>query len=320
MIASELEFFLFRESYEEAAAKRYADLDPALRLRHRGLPHPPDDEGRVPHPRRSATAWTARACRSSSRRARPGRAARDQPRFADAIEMADRHVVYKNGAKEIAAQHGRSISVHGEVRHRRGRLVVPRPLERCGRPAATTRRWPTRANPTTSATQFRGWLGGLMAGARELSLVLRAERELVQAVPARSWAPTAIAWGIDNRTLRLPGRRSRRRASASSAASRAPTPTPTSRSRRRSRAASTASSTTSSPAIRFVGNGYTAADLPRVPHTLVEAIDLFEASRAGARGVRRRRPRSPAQHREAGVGWFNQHVTDWELRRGFERL
>ena len=77
----------------------------------RGLPHPPDDPRRVPHPRRSATAWTTPASRSSSRRARPGEGQHEiNLVYADALEMADRHVIYKNGAKEIASPTAASLT------------------------------------------------------------------------------------------------------------------------------------------------------------------------------------------------------------------
>ena len=115
------------------AAKDYAEPHAAL-ARDRGLPHPPDDARRVPHPRRSATAWTARACRSSSRRAKPAAAStRSTSCTPTPVEMADRHVIYKNGAKEIAVAARPVDHVHGEVLDRRGRLVVPHPLEPVGR-------------------------------------------------------------------------------------------------------------------------------------------------------------------------------------------
>ena len=59
--------------------------------------------------------------------------------YADAVEMADRHVIYKNGAKEIAGSARPLAHVHGEVLDGRGRLVVPRALEPVGRRRAPSR-------------------------------------------------------------------------------------------------------------------------------------------------------------------------------------
>ncbi len=74
------------------------------------------------------------------------------------------------------------------------------------------------------------------------------------------------------------------------------------------------------PGDPFIGNGYTAGDLPRVPHTLVEAIELFEGSPLAKEAF----GEEVHEHllNTAKQEWvhFNQHVTDWERRRGFERL
>ncbi|HTN81373.1 MAG TPA: glutamine synthetase, partial [Acidimicrobiales bacterium] len=74
------------------------------------------------------------------------------------------------------------------------------------------------------------------------------------------------------------------------------------------------------PGSPFEGNAYESTDVPRIPSTLVEAIDLFEgselASKAFGDDVHHHLLNTARQEWEA----FNQHVTDWELRRGFERL
>ena len=69
----------------------------------------------------------------------------------------------------------------------------------------------------------------------------------------------------------------------------------------------------------FEGNAYNATDVPRVPTTLVEAIDELGAA-CRRPGVRRRRAPAPAQHGPTGVGRAQRVVTDWELARNFERI
>ena len=132
-IGAELEFFLFKDSYDEAAAEALPRPRAALRL-DRGLPHPPDDPGRVPHPPDPQRHATPPACPVEFSKGEAGRGQHEiNLVYADALEMADRHAIYKNGAKEIAALQRPVAHVHGEVRHGRGRLVVPHPLEPVGR-------------------------------------------------------------------------------------------------------------------------------------------------------------------------------------------
>ena len=81
--------------------------------------------------------------RGRARRVLQGRSGtgptRDQPRVRDAVEMADRHVIYKNGAKEIASQHGRVDHVHGEVLDRTRSARRATCTRACGTPTARSR-------------------------------------------------------------------------------------------------------------------------------------------------------------------------------------
>ena len=122
-----------RTSYEEAAAKRLPRPHAALATGSRTTTSS-RRPGTSTSSARSATAWTAPACRSSSPRARPAAAStRSTSRYADALEMADRHAIYKNGAKEIAALNGRSLTFMAKYSMDEVGLVVPHPLERVGR-------------------------------------------------------------------------------------------------------------------------------------------------------------------------------------------
>ena len=199
MTASELEFFVFRETYEEAAAKRYADLTPQndYVLDYHILQTTKDE-------------YLIRAIRNGMDDAgipvefSKGEAEAGQHeinlRFADAITMADRHVVYKNGAKEIAAKHGQSIS-----------FMAKYDIDRVGSSCHIhSSLWSTSGDDSAMADASkpnglsdvgRWWLGGLMAGARELSLCFAPYVNSYKRYQPSSWAPTAVAWGMDNRTL-----------------------------------------------------------------------------------------------------------------------
>ena len=130
-----------------------------------------------------------------------------------------------------------------------------------------------------SAQRSSSYVAGMLSTARELSWLFAPTVNSFKRYQPGSWAPTAVAWGTDNRTcgLRLvghgPGRCGWR------PASRAPTPTRTSRSPASSRAGCMASRrracTLEAP---FVGNAYESKEVPRIPWNIVESIDLLKGS------------------------------------------
>jgi glutamine synthetase len=198
--ASELEFFLFRESLDEAAAKNYADLTPHS--------HVIEDYHILQTTR---DEYLIRAIRNGIDGAgvpvefSKGEAGRGQHEinlvYADPVEMADRHVIYKNGAKEIASQYGRAITfmakysaeevgsschVHSSVWSADGTHALM---------------WDDSA-PDHLSPAFRGWLGGQIAAGRELAWMYAPTVNSYKRYQPESWAPTALAWSIDNRTPR----------------------------------------------------------------------------------------------------------------------
>ncbi len=318
MTASELEFFVFRESYEEAAAQRHADLTPQndYVLDYHILQTTKDE-------------YLIRAIRNGMDAAgipvefSKGEAEAGQHeinlRFADAMTMADRHVVYKNGVKEIAAQHSQSVS-----------FMAKYDIDRVGSSCHIhSSLWPVEGTGSSSMPDANGahgmsdvarwWLGGLMAGARELAWCFAPYVNSYKRYQPASWAPTAVAWGLDNRTLgfRVVGHGEGRRVECRIPGADA--------NPYYAFAATIASGLHGieqhiEPGDPYVGNGYTAEDLPRVPHTLVEAIELFETSELAKKAF----GDEVHQHllNTAKQEWaaFNHTVTDWERRRGFEQL
>ena len=163
--------------------------------------------------------------------------------------------------------------LHGQVLDGRGRLVVPHPRRASGTLATGDAAHVERpTQPTHLSTVFRDSLGGLLAAARELPWCCAPFVNSYKRYQPDSWAPTAVAWGLDNRTcgFRLVGH-----GPAFRVESRIPgadvQPLP-GLCRASSPPACTASSTASSPRRRFVGNGYDAPTSPHVPSTLAEAI------------------------------------------------
>ena len=100
---------MFNESLEEAAAKDYTNLTPhSLVVEDYHILQTTRDEYLI-RAIRNGIDGAGVPVEFSKGEAGQG-PARDQPRVRDAVEMADRHVIYKNGAKEIAAQHDRAIT------------------------------------------------------------------------------------------------------------------------------------------------------------------------------------------------------------------
>jgi glutamine synthetase len=190
MFGSELEFFLFKESYAEAHAKHYRDLTPSVPyiLDYHVLATSYDE----PFIRqiRNGMQGAGIPVESSKGEAWPGQHEINF-RYAPALEMADNHVVYKNGAKEIAHLNGCSITFMAKPDHTwvGSSCHVHGSLWRHGENAFAG-----------ESETFRHFLAGWIAGSKELAVFLAPTINSYKRYAVASWAPTTLAWGYDNRT------------------------------------------------------------------------------------------------------------------------
>jgi glutamine synthetase len=190
MVGSELEFFLFKETYAQAHAKHYRDLTPSVPyiLDYHVLATSFDE----PLLRQVRNGMHAAGIRveSSKGEAWPGQQEVNF-RFADALTMADNHVIYKNGAKEIAHLNGCSITFMAKPDHTSigSSCHIHSSLWRDGSSVFAADR-----------PVFERWLAGQIACARELAIFLAPTINSYKRYAAGSWAPTTLAWGHDNRT------------------------------------------------------------------------------------------------------------------------
>jgi glutamine synthetase len=203
MLGSELEFFLLKETYAEAHAKHYRDLTPSV-------PYILDyhilattyDEPLIRQIRNGMQAAGMRV-ETSKGEAWPGQQEINF-RYADALTMADNHVIYKNGAKEIAHLNGCSITFMAKPDHTwiGNSCHIHSSLWRDGEAAFAD-----------DETLFGQWLAGQIACFRELAVFLAPNVNSYKRYAAGSWAPTTLAWGNDNRTcgFRVVGHGSARR-------------------------------------------------------------------------------------------------------------
>jgi glutamine synthetase len=314
---SELEFFLFRDSFEEAAAKRYRDL----------TPHSPYNED-YHILQTTKDEYLIRRIRNGMDGAgipiefSKGEAGVSQHEinleYAGALEMADRHTIYKNGAKEIAALNGRAITFMakwtmadvGSSCHVHVSLWDA---------DGTTSLTFDDGDPDGLSQTYRWFLGGMLATTRELAWLSAPYVNSYKRYQPDSWAPTAVVWGDDNRTcgLRVVGRGPARRIESRIPGADA-NPYLTF-------AAAIAGGLHGieqriEPPPAFRANAYAATDIERVPSTLVEAIDALAGSEVAVAAfgadVHAHMLNTARQEWLA----FNRAVTDWELQRNFERI
>jgi glutamine synthetase len=190
MFGSELEFFLFRESYLEAHAKHYHDLTPSVPyiLDYHILAASFDE----PFLRTVRNSMKTAGLRVESSK---GEAWAGQHeinfRFRDALGAADDHVVYKTGIKEIAFQRGCSVTFMAKPHH-----------DWVGSSCHIhSSLWRDGENAFAGETElFKHYLAGQIACLGDLAIFVAPVVNSYKRFAAGSWAPTTLAWGYDNRT------------------------------------------------------------------------------------------------------------------------
>ena len=315
--ATELEFFLFRDSYEEADAKSWKGLTPhTSTIEDYQLLQTTREE------------YVLRRIRNEMRGAgipvefSKGEAGRGQHEvnvtYDEALVTADHHLVFKNGIKEIAAQEGRAAT-----------FMAKWTMDDVGSSCHVhTSLWDAASgdplmadpsHPTGLSPVGRRFLAGQLHAARELAWCAAPTLNSYRRYVPGSWAPTAAVWGEDNRTcgFRLVGHGAGRRVE-----SRIPgadvNPYLV-------LAAAIAAGLYGidhelEPGDPYPRNAYEATDVPRIPSTLVEAIAELRDSRVALEAF------GPDVHHHllntAEQEWLasNRHVSDWELARNFERM
>ena len=190
MFGSELEFFLLKETYAEAHARHYRDLTPSVPyiLDYHILATSYDE----PFIRQLRNGMQGAGIRveSSKGEAWPGQQEINF-RFADAVTMADNHVIYKNGAKELAHLNGCSITFMAKPDHTwiGNSCHIHSSLWRDGDNAFAG-----------ESEVFKQYLAGQIAALKEFAIFVAPTINSYKRFAAGSWAPTTLAWGHDNRT------------------------------------------------------------------------------------------------------------------------
>jgi glutamine synthetase len=318
--ATELEFYLFLDSFAEAAGKHWQQLAPhADTIEDYQLLQTSREEyiiGRI----RNQMVEAGIPIEFSKGEAGMGQHEINIT-YGDALEVADRHLVFKNGVKEIASSFGRaatfmakwSMDSAGSSCHIHTSLWDATTGSPLMAPADG------ESAPSGLSTIGRQFVAGQLFAAQQLAWCFAPYVNSYRRYVPDSWAPTAVVWGEDNRTcgFRTVGTGASRRVE-----SRIP-------------GADVNPYLALAAAIAgglwgiehelelepaFTGNAYKAVDVPRIPSTLAEAIDGLASSDVAVEAF------GPEVHHHllntARQEWAtsNRVVTDWELARNFERI
>jgi len=189
-VGSELEFFLFRESFEEARAKHYRELTPSVPyiLDYNILASGYDEPflRRV----RNEMYGAGMVVEGSKGEAWPGQHELNF-KYAPALKAADDHTIFKTGLKAIAHQHGLSVTFMAKPDHTwvGSSCHIHSSLWRDGEAAFSG-----------ESDVFKQYLAGQIAYAADLAVFVAPNVNSYKRFAAGSWAPTTLAWGYDNRT------------------------------------------------------------------------------------------------------------------------
>ncbi len=234
--------------------------------------------------------------------------------YADALTTADNHAVYKNSAKEIAAQHGKAITfmakyderegnschIHLSLRGKDGELVF----------------WDEDSGDRSPL--YDQFVAGVLATAADFTLLYAPNINSYKRFADGSFAPTTIAWGSDNRTcaVRLVGQ-----GAAARMENRIPGADVNPYLALAAMVAGGLHGIENQLTLEdeLVGNAYT-SDRPRVPSTMAEAREVFATSAVARGALGDEVVDHYVNMADVELAAYRAAVTDWELRRGFERL
>ena len=310
--ASELEFFIFDDSYREAHAKGYAGLEPAGWYVEDY--HLLSTDRVEPYVSAARTALTASGIPVESSKGEWGRGQHElNIRYTEVLAMADRHTVMKHAMKALADSMDLSVTF----------MAKPTSGEAGSSSHLHLSLWDADANVFGSgggeSDIFRWFLGGWLAHVEDFMVCYAPTVNSYKRYVDGSWAPTRIAWSRDNRTagFRIVGQgQDLRIENRIPGADCNPY---------LAYAATIASGLAGiehriEPPPAFDGDVYRAQHLPRVPRTLEHATDLFADSATVREAFGDDVVDHYAHFHRVEVDAHHAAVSDWERARYFERI
>jgi glutamine synthetase len=317
-VGTELEFLIFTDSYESAWGKAYRDLTPANLY---NVDYSVLGTARVePLLRRIRLAMDGAGMYVESAKGECNLGQHEIAfRYADALTTCDNHVLYKSGAKEIAAQAGMSITFMAKPNEREGNSCH---IHVSLRAADGT---PVMAGdgPYGLSPVGERFIAGQLACLRDFTLFYAPNINSYKRYLPGSFAPTAIKWGVDNRTcaLRLVGHGSSLRIE-----NRVPGGDVNPHLAVAALIAAGLHGIERELTLEeaYTGNAY-AADTAlggagQLRHTLRDALGDWQASEPAKEAFGEEVVEHYANNARVELAAYDRAITDWELFRGFERL
>ncbi|MGW1090120.1 glutamine synthetase family protein [Streptomyces sp. NPDC002596] len=309
---TELEFIVFKDTYEQAWNRNYRDLTPANQY---NVDYSVLGTGRIePLLRRIRNEMAAAGLtvESAKGECNPGQH-EIVFRYDEALVTCDQHAVYKTGAKEIAAQEGVALTFMAKFNEREGNSChIHLSLQ------DTDGRNVMAGEDGGMSPMMRHFLAGQLAALREFSLLYAPNINSYKRFQPGSFAPTAVAWGHDNRTCSL-------RVVGHGRAMRFENRLPGGDVNPHLAVAGLIAAGLHGIEQKLElpeaceGNAYTAA-YDHVPTTLREAAELWERSEVAKAAFGEEVVAHYRNMARVELDAFDAAVTDWELRRSFERL
>lgn len=312
-VGTELEFIVFKDTYEQAWDANYRGLTPVNQY---NIDYSVLGTGRIePLLRRirNEMAGAGLTVESAKGECNPGQH-EIAFKYDEALVTCDQHAVYKTGAKEIAAQEGVSLTFMAKYNEREGNSChIHLSLQ-----DADGRNVMAGDGPAGMSDIMRHFLAGQLAALRDFSLLYAPNINSYKRFQPGSFAPTAVAWGVDNRTcsLRVVGHgRSMRFENRLPGGDVNP---------------HLAVAGLVAAGLHGIeqglelpsacdGNAYT-ADYAHVPTTLREAAELWETSPIAKAAFGDEVVAHYRNMARVELDAYDAAVTDWELRRSFERM
>lgn len=312
--ASELEFYVFDDSYRDAHGKGYVGLEPAgWYIEDYHLLSTSRVE---PYVRAARSALGASGIPVENSKGEWGRGQHElNIRYTDVLGMADRHTLMKHAMKEIADSMGMSVTF----------MAKPTTDEAGSSGHLHLSLWDAEAGTNVfesgaaESDTFRWFLGGWMAHVEDFMVCYAPTINSYKRYVDGSWAPTRVAWSRDNRTAGF-------RIVGSGPSLRIENRIPGADCNPYLAFAATLASGLAGieqhiePPDAFDGDVYQARHLPHVPRTLDHATDRFVASEVARAAFGDDVVEHYAHFHRLEVGAHRAAVSDWERARYFERI
>jgi len=313
LAGTELEFIVFTDSYEQAAANNYQNLCPANGY---NVDYSILGTSRIePLLRRIRNGMSGAGMYVESAKGECNLGQHEIAfRYADVLAMSDNHSIYKTGAKEIAAQDGMSITFMAKPNMREGNSCHIHLSFRGTDGTAVL----AGDGPHGLSKLGEHFVAGQLAAMRELTLLYAPNINSYKRYVPGSFAPTSVRWGVDNRTcaIRLVGHGHSLRAE-----NRTPGGDVNPYLALAGMIAAGLSGIDNELPLEpeCTGNAYADTSL-KMPHTLRDALELWQGSDLARTAFGPEVVEHYANYARVELAAYEAAVTDWELRRCFERL